>query len=145
MRQTALAVIAALALQSIPGCSFLFMRRPPPLPVGPEPDVECTRSQTAPILDLSFTALPALALIGLCSPSSSPSSSSYVGPTFGHCDAGKAILGGVLMAAPWIASGIYGFHLSARCRAISADQAACRGGDATACSRLVPPPPVPEK
>jgi hypothetical protein len=122
-RAFAIVLLVSLALPGA-GCSLAFVRRPPyPLPA--EGEVSCTSDRVAPVLDVGLSVAAAtLATVAyvwnhadfhLASDSARPSEGS-------SAEWGLSTL---LTAGPFIASAIYGFHMTGQCQAAKERLARC--------------------
>jgi hypothetical protein len=150
-----LAVLLVLA----PGCSWLFVQRPPDLPIGPDAPFECTQEVTLPALDIAGSAASGvlgilLVAAALSSPVASncpPNSSDCITPT----DRNEMVIAGASMVALGGAvafSAAYGLSETSRCREINGWKAGCLSGLEDDCWKLYrprttgplpPPPPLP--
>jgi len=143
-------VLAIVCLVSVSpamstGCSWLFVDRPPGLPIEPTPPVACTASVAAPVADtvgaVVFAAGGVVALVegantktGFASPSGFQSAWLVGG------------LAGLAVAGTLVASAGSGYQTTAQCRDLKQAQAACLTGVEAACRslRLDAAPPRPE-
>jgi hypothetical protein len=127
------------------GCSWIFMKKEPPLPIEPTPPVECTSSATAPIVDTVVAVATGVTAI--------------VGVVGGLIVLQDSTGWEGLNAAGWIGVGIlaalfpiptgfsaaYGFKHANACERLKALQAACVSGDQDACTRLRGERPAPKE
>ena len=136
--------LTALLLMST-GCSWIFVKKPPPLPVEPAPPVACTQSVAAPVLDTIGTVLLAtagvLTIVGgthvtSCSPGCNYVSCSCAPAPTPYIVAGVAVVG---LATTLGFSAASGYSTTARCRDLTQAQASCLTGVEASCRRLGSP------
>lgn len=124
------------------GCSWIFVRKPPPGPVEAAPRLECTSSVVSPVLDTVGAVYAAglglyLMIVGIqseshCSPSSPCSPE-------GYAFRGSIILAGataVAAAVPLGFSAAYGYEKTSDCRRLKEAQLPCASGVEDACRTL---------
>ena len=134
MRPLVLATVASL-LSLATGCSFALVHGPPSPPIARAPEVDCTRSDAAPIVDLWIGgAAIALGIAGLAysEPCGSRSSCFDLYSPAYHT-AGAILLGTGTLA---VVSSVFGFSKTGACREVTERQRACAQGSAAACDRL---------
>jgi hypothetical protein len=123
------------------GCSWIFVKKEPPLPIEPSPVVECTTNRTAPTLDLVAAVLGGATAVGTLA----YGAVQYVGcgEELSGCNwaLSWATIAGVAAAAAAVTtvfafSAGYGSKHAEECERLKALQAACVAGDQDACNRL---------
>jgi hypothetical protein len=130
-------MVAALLLTS--GCSFLSVRKAPPLPLrSPPQQVSCTSSRVAPAVDLTLGVVASLISVPLLGARDSCPPNEFcidvATPIFQLIGAGFLTLGVVDL----LSSG-YGFVQTGDCAKIVDWVQACNAGNQEACSRLGAP------
>ena len=131
MRPLVLATAASL-LSLATGCSFALVHGPPSPPIARAPEVDCTRSDAAPIVDLWIGgAAIALGIAGLAYSEPSCAFCPDLSPEFHKAG---AILFGVGTLA--LVSSVVGHSKAGACREVTERQRACAQGSAAACDRL---------
>lgn len=136
------ALIAFAGVES--GCSWIFVKKEPPLPLEPTPPVECTTSRAAPIIDVVTGSVFAAGAI--------VSGLALAPCVVETCDewsqfwaiAGVA-LGALAVGATAIISGAYGFKHTKECEKLKSLQAACVVGDQDSCTLLRGEQPAPKE
>ena len=138
-------VLLAVVLLFGDGCSVLFVKRPPPGPLEPQPPVECTTSVAAPVVDTVLAAGSLTGGILMATDKCSPSG--FLGSL---CTAEKAGGAGLIAAGVALAAvGIYGYLATGECRGVHETQLACVSGVESSCLTLkergaVGPPQAPD-
>jgi hypothetical protein len=105
------ALVAAMTLVAVTGCSFTFVRPAPRVDTGARP-ADCTTSRVAPIVD----AVPAAAAVGggiaaLLADDDGADGASFQVPI---------AIGLFALATPFAISSIVGFRRTAKCNALNA-------------------------
>ncbi len=136
MRPFAVRTLAGL-VSLVTGCSFIFVSGPPSPPIERAPEVDCTRSNLAPGLDLGIgLATVAVGIMGLAESKPSCGPDQWICLDLsGVAHTTGAILVGVGLLA--MGSSVYGFSKTHSCRDVTDAQRECAEGRAEACARLV--------
>ena len=143
-------VALAFALVPGPGCSWIFVNKPPPEPVPMTPPVICTSSVASPVVD---TVLAAIALgvgvAGIVAGSqpepACPSNDWCFTGLMSGVKTGSGVAGGILVASaiPLAFSAAHGYATTADCRELTETQLACVSGVEASCKRLTNAPDAP--
>ena len=130
--------VAVTALLMAPGCSWLFVKAPPPAPPNrsrPLPPVECTSSVAAPAMDTGGVVLFGLVGAGTVVVGAGTSTC----PAFFCQSSGwktGEIVAGVAMLALATTLGFsaaYGYSTTAECQNLTQGQSSCLTGVEAAC------------
>ncbi len=138
MRSHRLRPLLAAALVGSCGCSFIAVRRPPPSPVAPDAQLECTQSRVAPALDTAGaigTPIVGFAMWGLCTFTSAMQSWSS-DPS--HLKCGHVLWGTILSTAAYTGSAVYGYHVTGDCRRLAEQRRTTAPGPGTLGARMAP-------
>ena len=152
------ACVVAVQLVLCTSCSWLFVNKPPPLPVETAPPVACTSSVAAPVADTVSAVLlaalgsttvyvgaqskncttslcqPAICLSDYCPPQPCTTCSGWSPAEQTYIIvSGVALLG---LATMFGFSAAHGYSTTARCRELEQAQAACLTGVESACQSL---------
>jgi hypothetical protein len=131
------AILLALSVAPLGGCSLAFMNRAPHPVAVPNYPVECTSSRAAPVLDTIFGGY--FVANGLYwAAQTTCNNSSFDPDCVNSDDRSSGMLVSAGLAALLTASAVAGYRKAGQCQAVKAENAACITGDEQACLRLSP-------
>ena len=138
MRRAVAGLVLALFLGAETGCSWIFMKKEPPLPLEPVPVAECTSSRTAPTVDTILAVATGLtAGLGLVVGLGGAWMQTYEYANEVAVGTWLAIGTAALAATlPLAFSASYGGRHARECERLKGLQAACAAGDQDACTQL---------